>query len=304
MSGKQVHRIKSITEYHALMGLPKPEHPSVSVINYGSVKLPCLTEMSLLFDYYAVLLDHEFKGKMKYGQQTGDFNEGVLFCMSPGQLFEIVAEDGSPVERSGWLLLIHPDFLWNTMLAEVIRRYEFFGYNVNEALFLSDKEERSVIQILETIESEYRSNIDKFSEPVIIVQLELLFTYADRYYHRQFLTRKISNHAILHRLEALLTETFRPEVIAVHGIPTVENVAASLNVSAGYLSGLLRVLTGKSTQHYIQDKLVDLAKEKLSGTNLSVSEIAYELGFEHPQSFSRLFKTKTSLSPLEFRNQF
>ena len=201
-------------------------------------------------------------------------------------------------------MLVHPDFLWNTPLAKTIKQYEYFSYSVNEALHLSEKEEAMIIGIMRNVEQEYHSNIDKFSQDVIIAQLELLLTYAERFYQRQFITRKITNHRILNRLEDILTEYFNSDVLVKKGLPTVQYIAETLNVSPNYLSGLLKVLTGQSTQQHIHDKLIEKAKEKLSTTDLSVSEIAYELGFEYPQSFSKLFKTKTNLSPLEFRQSF
>lgn len=304
MAKTALHRIKTISEYHKVMGLPKPEHPLISVISYESIKLPCVAQMSLMFDFYSISLDRNFKGRMKYGQQQGDFDEGILFFMSPGQVFEIDIEEGKTINRSGWLLLIHPDFLWNTALAKTIRQYEYFSYAANEALFLSDKEEKAILGIMQNMVQEYQANIDKFSQPVILAHLELLFTYADRFYQRQFITRKMASHSILSRLEDLLNEYFNSDSLAMDGIPTVQQIAASLNVSSGYLSGLLKVLTGQSTQQYIHDKIIENAKEQLSTTNLSVSEIAYALGFEHPQSFSRLFKIKTHLSPLAFRAGF
>lgn len=157
---------------------------------------------------------------------------------------------------------------------------------------------------MKNIEQEYHSNIDKFSQQIIISQIEVLLNYADRFYHRQFITRKITNHKILNRLEDILTDYFNSEDLVVKGLPRVQDIAESLNVSSNYLSGLLKVLTGQSTQQHIHNKLIEKAKEKLSTTDLSVSEIAYALGFEHPQSFSKLFKTKTNFSPLEFRDSF
>jgi AraC-like DNA-binding protein len=304
MENRVIHKIKTLSEYHKVMGLPAPEHSLISVIDYGSIQLPCKASMGFMFDFYSILIDRNFKGNMKYGQQSGDFEEGVMFFMSPGQVFEVEADDAEIVNRSGWLLLIHPDFLWKTALVKTIKNYDYFGYSVNEALFLSDKEEKSILALLENMAQEYRSNIDKFSGPVIIAQLELLLTYADRYYQRQFITRKRSAHSILDRLETLLDGYFKDGKLSSDVIPSVQNVAASLNVSPGYLTGLLKTLTGKSTQHYIQDRLIEHAKAQLSTTDLSVSEIAYGLGFEHPQSFSRLFKAKTSLSPLDFRASF
>jgi len=208
------------------------------------------------------------------------------------------------LQHTGWSLLIHPDFLWNTPLAQKIKQYEYFGYSVHEALHLSDKEEKMIIGIMKNIQQEYQSNIDKFSQDVIIAQIELFLTYAERFYNRQFITRKISNHKILARLEQLLEEYFNDESLSKKGLPTVHYAAENLNVSSNYLSGMLKSLTGQSTQQHIHNKLIDKAKEKLTTTDLSISEIAFELGFEHQQSFSKLFKTKTNLSPLEFRQSF
>jgi AraC family transcriptional regulator, transcriptional activator of pobA len=298
------YRIKTISEYHRLMGLPKPEHPLISVIDYGSLKhLSDNNPISIIFDFYSIALKR-FCGKIKYGQQKYDFDEGILFFISPGQVFSIEVERDPATVHSGWILLVHPDFLWNSPLAKTIRKYEYFDYSVNEALFLSEKEEKTIVGILQDIAQEYHSNIDGFSQDLIIAHLDLLLTYSDRFYHRQFITRKITNHKILNRLEDLLKEYFNSDVLMKKGLPTVHHIAETLHVSPSYLSGLLKVLTGQSTQQHIHGQLIDKAKEKLSTTNLSVSEIAYELGFEHPQSFSKLFKAKTNLSPLAFRHSF
>jgi AraC family transcriptional regulator, transcriptional activator of pobA len=301
----QPFRIRTISQYHQVMGLPKPQHPLISVINFESIKhLPCDKSLSIVFDFYSISLKRNFNGKMKYGQQQYDFDEGIMFFISPNQVFGIEVEKDAALRHSGWLLLVHPDFLWNTPLAKSIKQYEYFDYSVHEALFLSEKEEITIIGLMKNMEQEYHSNIDKFSQDVIVAQLELLLTYADRFYHRQFITRKISNHKILDRLEDMLNEYFNSDDLTTKGLPTVQYIAGALNVSPNYLSGLLKTLTGQSTQQHIHDKLIEKAKEKLSTTDLSVSEIAYELGFEHPQSFSKLFKTKTNLSPLEFRQSF
>jgi AraC-like DNA-binding protein len=305
MAGMQPHRIKTISEYHRFMGLPKPEHPLISVINFESIKqLPSNGPISLVFDFYSISLKRNFNARFKYGQQEYDFDEGIMFFMSPGQVFGVEIDSGSALKHSGWMLLVHPDFLWNTPLAKTIKQYEYFDYSVNEALYLSEKEETTIIGMMQSMEQEYRSNIDEFSQDIIIAQLELLLNYADRFYHRQFITRKITNHRILNRLEDILTEYFNSDALAKKGLPTVQYIAETLNVSPNYLSGMLKLLTGQSTQQHIHDKLIEKAKEKLSTTGLSVSEIAYELGFEHSQSFSKLFKTKTNLSPLEFRHSF
>ena len=305
MANTQPLRIKSISEYHQAAGLPKPEHPLISVINLETVQqVPGTEPINLVFDFYSISLKRNCNTKFRYGQQRYDFDEGVMFFMSPGQVFGIEVGKDAIIKRTGWMLLVHPDFLWNTALAKTIKQYEYFDYSVNEALFLSDKEETAIIGIMQSIEQEYKSNIDKFSQSIIIAQLELLFVQSDRFYHRQFITRKITNHKILTRLEELLTNYFDSDDLINKGLPSVQYVADKLNVSPNYLSDLLKVLTGQSTQQHIHNKLIEKAKERLSTTDLSVSEIAYELGFEHSQSFSKLFKAKTELSPMKFRQSF
>ena len=306
MPGPKLHRIKTISEFHQFRNFPKPEHPLISVIDVGLLnsEIHNYEPMSFVYDFYCIALKRNFNARMRYGQQAYDFDEGIMFFMAPGQVFGIDINRHTKMKQSGWMLLIHPDFLWNAPLAKAIKHYEFFDYSVNEALFLSEKEEAIIAAILQNIEQEYRANIDKFSQDIIIAQLELLLTYAERFYHRQFITRKITNHQVLDRLERLLNVYFDGDEITQKGLPTVTYVAQELNISPSYLSGLLKVLTGLNTQQHIHQKLIDKAKERLSTTSLSVSEIAYELGFEHPQSFSKLFKTKTNLSPLEFRQSF
>lgn len=304
MAGTQIIRVKTISEFHKLRGLPKPEHPLVSVINVDDVNELPAGEISMIKDFYSVALKRNFNIKMKYGQQQYDFDEGTMFFMAPGQVLKLEVGAVTALKQSGWMLLFHPDFLWNTPLAKVIKQYEYFDYSVNEALFLSDKEEGIIGGLMQNIQQEYHSNIDKFSQGIIIAQIELLLSYSERFYQRQFITRKIANHQVLDKLETILNDYFSSDVLAKQGLPSVQHVADSLNVSPGYLSGLLKTLTGQSTQQHIHHTLIEKAKEKLSTTALSVSEIAYTLGFEHPQSFSKLFKTKTQLSPLEFRQSF
>jgi len=307
MANQQPYRIKTISEFHRLRGLPKPEYPLISVVDFAAFKHQHPLEnnpTSWVLDFYSISLKRNSSAKIKYGQQEYDFDEGIMFFVAPGQVFRIEVEQTSAQKPSGWMLLIHPDFLWNTPLAKGIKRYEYFDYSVNESLFLSEKEEATITGIIQNIQQEYHANIDRFSQDIIIAQIELLLTYAERFYQRQFITRKINNHAILDRLEDLLTNYFNSDDLVEKGLPTVQYIAEALGMSPNYLSGLLKVLTGQSTQQQIHDKLIEKAKEKLSTTDLSVTEIAYELGFRHPQSFSKLFKTKTNLSPSEFRNSF
>lgn len=303
MKGTAPVRVKSVSEFHRLRGLPQPEHPLISVVNYADLVENSGTDgRGFIFDYYTISLKRGV-GKMFYGQQQYDFDEGVMYFMSPGQILR-VNPSNNQTDRSGWILLVHPDFLWNTALAQQIKKYEFFDYEVNEALFLSDKEEATLNNIVQNIKQEYHSNIDQFSQNIIISQIETLLNYAERYYQRQFITRKITNHQILGKLAHLLDTYFNSGEVINNGLPTVQYIAETLHVSPSYLSSLLKTLTGQSTQQHIHDKLIEKAKEKLSTTVLTISEIAYELGFEHPQSFSKLFKTKTNLSPIEFRQSF
>lgn len=301
MAHSTPYRVQSITEVHRLLGLPKPEHPLIGIIDLKGMKDDPEIR-AVTFDFYVVSLKRGCNGLL-YGQQKYDFDEGLMGFTAPGQVLR--GEDsGVPVQLEGWMLFIHPDFLWNTTLARKIKLYEFFGYAANEALFLSDKEENTINGIVDNIRNEYHSNIDKFSQEVIVAQLELLFTYAKRFYERQFITRKITNSKILNRVEEVLTDYFNNEELLSQGLPSVQYIAEKLNISAKYLGSLLKQLTGQTTQQHIHEKLIEKAKEKLSTTELSVSEIAYELGFEHSQSFSKLFKSKTSQSPQEFRAAF
>ncbi|EHQ29636.1 helix-turn-helix domain-containing protein [Mucilaginibacter paludis] len=301
----QPYRIKSITEYHRLLGLAKPEHPLVSLINVGSFQPPPIEgPVSLIFDFYCISLKRNFNARIRYGQQDCDFDEGVLFCMAPGQLWTLEINQEADNHASGWMIILHPDFLWGTNLAKTIKQYEYFGYSVAEALYLSDKEETMLTGIARYIEQEYHSNIDKFSQSVIIAQLEVILSYTERFYQRQFITRKISNSQIISRVEDILSTYFNSDALPKNGLPPVSYIADQLNLSPGYLSELLKALTGQNTQQHIHVKLIEKAKERLSTSNLSVSEIAYELGFEHLQSFSKLFKAKTNLSPLAFRASF
>ncbi len=299
------HQIKTISEYHNFMNLPKPQHPLISVVKFEDIKRkPSDSPKSIMNNFYSIALKNTFNAKMKYGQQEYDFDEGMLAFIAPNQIIKVVLEENEILQHTGWLLIFHPDFLWNTSLAKKIKQYDYFGYNINEALHLSKKEEAMLSNIMDNINQEYNSIIDKFSQDVIIAQLELLLTYSERFYQRQFITRKISNHTILDRLENLLTEYFKGDNLTSIGLPTVQYISENLNLSPNYLSRVLKKLTGQSTKQFIQDKLIDFAKEKLSTTDLTINEIAYEMGFEYPQSFSKLFKTKTNLTPMEFRSSF
>lgn len=299
------YKIKAISQYHQILGIAKPEHPLVSVISLDEFRPPeGNSRISVMFNFYVISLKRHSEGTIKYtyGQQQYDFDDGIMFFIAPKQVFSF--EAASDFKSSGWMLLVHPDFLWSAPLAKTIRQYQFFHYSSNEALFLSDKEETTIAGIVQLIKQEYYANIDKFSQGLIIAQIELLLQYCDRFYNRQFLTRKISSHQIVSRVEEILTSHFSSNDLINKGLPTVQFIAEALNISPTYLSALLKALTGQSTQQHIHGALIEKAKEKLSLTDLSISEIAYELGFEHPPSFSKLFKNKTNQTPLAFRASF
>ncbi|MFV5699153.1 helix-turn-helix domain-containing protein [Flavobacterium sp. ZT3R17] len=295
--------INSISELHRLLELPKPKHPLVSVINLNEIKYHFDESIkSFVYNFYSVCTKKDFKGKLKYGQNYYDFDEGIMTFFSPGQVISTVVDED--IALSGIWLVIHPDFIQNYALAKSIKDYGFFSYAVNEALHLSDKEEAMITDIMQNIDTEYCSVIDGFSQDVILSHIELLLNYSNRFYNRQFITRKNASNDLLSNLEKLLLDYFNGNKVQEFGLPTVLYISEQLNVSPNYLSDMLRSLTGQSTQQHIHDKLIEKAKEILTTTSLSVSEIAYQLGFEYPQSFSKLFKSKTNVSPLEFRSSF
>lgn len=303
---KELLHFKKVGDYHELANLRPPEHPLISLVDYSQVKYPSsIQKLGWKQDYYTIGLKRNVAHKFFYGQKEYDFDEGLMTFVAPNQVMSLADNPNAKVGKpSGYLLLVHPDFLWNTSLAKKMKYYDFFGYGLHEALFLSQKEENQMASILENIQQEYLANIDKFSQNIIISQLELLLNYAERFYQRQFITRNIFNNELVIRLEALLEDYFKEERSMDKGLPTVQWVAESLNLSPNYLSSLLKSQTGQSTQQHIHDKLIAKAQERLSTTSLSVSEIAYSLGFERHTSFTKLFKNKTETTPLEFRKTF
>ncbi len=292
----------SLTEVHRIFGLSKPLHPLISFINLKDVKIleNGMGELFIL-NFYKIAYKNNLCGQARYGQHFYDFGEGGLIFTAPGQTLEKPPQND---EVEGSMLLIHPDYLLSYGLASKIKQYGFFSYSANEALHVSDLEKNTIMAIFSFIDDELENRIDDFSHDVIISQLELLLNYANRFYKRQFLTRKAINNDLLSQLEELLEAHFSSAEVSKNGIPTVQFLADKLNLSSGYLSDMLRSLTGQNAQQHIHSKLIEKAKEKLSGTNLTVNEIAYELGYEHPQSFSKFFKTKTNFTPGKFRESF
>jgi AraC-like DNA-binding protein len=293
---------ESITDLQRAFGLPKPLHPLISLLDYSNVQITGeMLAATFVMDFYNITYNESAGCRMRYGQTTYDFDEGGLFFTSPGQpLTGVQTGDSS----SGFTLLVHPDFLRHYSLDTKIKNYGFFSYLVTESLHLSDRERTIITGVAKNIGEELETAIDDLSQDVLISQLELLLNYSQRFHKRQFITRKPINNALLDRFDGLLHRYFNDETALVNGLPTVHYLADELHVSPRYLGDMLRALTGQNTQQHIHNKLIEKAKEVLMLSELSISEIAYRLGFEHPQSFSKLFKSKTHLSPVEFRASF
>lgn len=295
--------VDSISEWFRFFSLPKPQHPLISLLNHADTRdMDNDQWKGAVINFYIISIKKDFKGKLKYGKNYYDFDEGTMTFVSPGQIIGV--EEGTGRDCSGWSLMFHPDLIRNYPLGKTIRNYGFFSYEVNEALHLSDKEDAMMESLIKNIEQELTSSIDHFSQDVLVSHLELLLNYSNRFYNRQFITRKTASHDLLTRLETLLTDYFSGPKVQELGLPTVHYISDALQVSPSYLSDMLRTLTGQNTQQHIHNKLIERAKETLTTTTLTVSEIAYQLGFEHPQSFSKLFKSKTQTSPLAFRSSF
>jgi AraC family transcriptional activator of pobA len=299
---KQPSLFNSISELHRALGLPKPLHPLISLVDYSNIRADTTElEKGMVFNFYKISYKKSYAGNVKYGQSYYDFDEGGLSFVSPHQVISVSDEEG---DYGGYTLLVHPDFIQHFPLGKKIKEYGFFSYTVAEALLLSNKEKEIIIALFKNIETELESAIDLFSQEVVVSQLELVLSYSKRFYHRQFITRKSGSNDLLSRVEELLNNYFTKEKALLRGLPSVQELASELNVSSHYLSDMLRSLTGQNTQQHIHNKIIDKAKELLSTTNLSIAEVAYQLGFEHPQSFNKLFKNKTKVSPLEFRQSF
>jgi len=295
-------KFNSLSDAHRFFGIAEPKHPLISLVK-GIPTVPESNEHHRhILGFYKISYKPKLQGSLEYGQSYYDFDQGGLLFAAPGQ---IIGRKGPDVTAcSEYTLLIHPDFLLGYPMAKKIKQYGFFSYSVKETLHLSEEEKNTIYSIFSFIESELNSRIDDFSQDVMISQIELLLTYANRFYKRQFITRKAVNNDLLQKFEAMLDAYFEDETALNKGLPTVSYFAEKLNLSSSYLSDMLRTITGQSTQQHIHDRLILKAKEILSTTTLSVGEVAYALGFEHSQSFSQFFKTKTSLSPLEFRKSF
>ncbi|MGC4103452.1 helix-turn-helix domain-containing protein [Ferruginibacter sp.] len=294
-------RISSISALHEILQLPKPLHPLISLVDNNKMAVDtAYLDRSFTLDFYKISYKTSTSGKIGYGQGYYDFTEGGMMFTAPAQILVTDAD----AEYFGYTLFIHTDFIRNYPLGKNIKKYGYFSYDTNEALHLSDKEKKLIVGIFENIENELNTSIDDMSQDVLISYIEVLLNYSNRFYKRQFTTRKVINNDLLAQMEQLLDTYFEKEQSLDTGIPTVEYIAEQLHLSPRYLSDMLRSLTGQNAQQHIHEKLIAKAKEYLSATALSVAEIAYHLGFEHPQSFSKLFRNKVNVTPLEYRHSF
>lgn len=296
-----VYRVATINELHSIAGLKKPKHPLVSVIDYSKVKVVDAPETgSFVCSFYTV----NFKRNchFMYGRQPFDHQEGTLHCTAPEQIitFDRKRDTGS---TEGWGLYFHPELIRNSNLGKKIHEYTFFSYAENEALHLSDEEKQTLLSILKQLEKEYNTNIDHYSHELIISNIELFLNYCKRYYGRQFITRTNQSKDLIVKFENFLTEYVNSDKLKTSGIPSVKHCAEVMNLSANYFGDLLKSETGRNAQEYIHYFLLEKAKNLLVSSEKRINEIAYVLGFEYPQNFSKLFKKKVGVSPTDFRNE-
>lgn len=303
MKNSKPYFLNSVSELHHFLNIKKPTHPLVSVVNLDDINSIVAEEMiTIVYNFYTIYLKKNFDGKVKYGQQYYDFDDGIMTFFAPKQMLSI--EENSSAKVEGWMIVFHPDFIQNYPLAKRIKDYGFFSYANNEALHLSDKEEIVISGLIENLQQEIEAMIDNYTQDVVVSHIDLLLNYCNRFYNRQFITRKKASNDLFLKFEDLLNAYYHNKDFSVSELPTVQFFSEKLFVSPHYLNDMLKNLTGQTTQQHIQNQLLEKAKELLSTTKLSISEIAYQLGFEYPQSFSKVFKNKTNQTPLEFRKSF
>ncbi|WP_026706597.1 helix-turn-helix domain-containing protein [Flavobacterium soli] len=297
-----IEKINSVVALHSFLALPSPSNPLISIIDHSqlSYKHP-YENQKLNMDLYNITVKRNFKDQIKYGKNSYDYDKGSMSFIAPNQIIAM-ANQTDTSKNDGWSLVFHPDLIRKYPLFSAIKKYGFFSYEVFEGLHLSEEEEKTINALIQNIHNEIISRLDHFSQEVIVANLELLLSYCNRFYNRQFLTRKMATNDLLTKFETLLQSYFTENTTLE--LPKVEKIATELNVSSSYLSDMLRTVTGQNTQQHIHEKLIEKAKEMLTTTQLSVSEVAFSLGFEYSQSFSKLFKSKTNQTPIEFRNSF
>ena len=302
MMSKIIH-LQTISEIFLLFGLGNDiHHPLIGVVDFSKVNQQIDCEIKMSADYYSIMFKNYPDNKIKYGRKIIDFQDGSLICMAPNQVIEIENNEQASENIMGWGLFFHPDLIRATFLNDKMKDYSFFSYETSEALHLSEKEKHILYDCVSKINTELEENIDVHSQNIIVSTIDLLLNYCSRFYGRQFITRKSSNNSVLVQFEKILTEYYNQDNNQEKGLPTVKYLSEQLHLSPGYLSDLLKKETGKNTQDHIHLYLIEAAKTKLISTDKSVSEIAYELGFDYPQYFNKLFKQKTGKTPIKFRN--
>lgn len=296
-------RLESISQLNALFQQTAPKHPLISVVDFSKIeKHEKVEEIKLTCGFYSVMFKNHCANKLKYGKEYYDFQEGTLMCIAPNQIITIENDANSEnADIVGWGLFFHPDLIRGTSLGNKIKEYTFFSYEVNEALHLSDKEKQTLWDCVYKLENELSENIDLHSQTLITSNIELLLNYCARYYDRQFITRKKVNTNLLRKFETILNSYFNSNDQQYKKLPSVKYFAELLFLSPNYLSDLLKKETGKTAQEYLHYYLIEEAKNNLLNTNDPINEIAFNLGFEYPQYFSKLFKSKTGMTPLAFR---
>jgi AraC family transcriptional regulator, transcriptional activator of pobA len=294
----EIIKLNSVDAYNKLRGV-ETLHPLVSIIDLSKAQpMPAKT---FNFGFYAVFLKELKCGELKYGRNTYDFQEGTLVFVAPGQIIG-VQPSVQTFAPKGWTLIFDAELIKGTALGKKMQEYSFFSYDSNEALHLSEKERQMVLDCFSKIQYEMEQNIDKHSKTLIASNIELFLNYCVRFYDRQFITRDNEHKGLLGRFEDLLNNYFVSEKPQNIGLPSVSYFAEELNLSANYFGDLIKKETGISAQEYIQSKIIDLAKVRIFDIDKSISQIAFDLGFKYPQHFTRLFKQKVGLSPVEYRN--
>lgn len=296
----QLIHLKSIADLSRLMN-ENDFHPLVAVVDFSQTTDHIQEETRIITDFYSVMFKNYCKSALTYGRKAIDFDEGSLICMAPNQVITIDTEIEPRDNPLGWGLFFHPDLIRNTTLNAKMKDYSFFSYEMAEALHLSEKEKLLLYECIVKIQSELKENIDDYSQTIIVSTIELLLNYCSRFYGRQFITRKATNRDVLEKVETILKVYFSNKTDSI-GLPTVKYLADVVNLSPGYLGDLLKKETGLNAQEHIHQYIIEKAKNILVNSSYSISEIAFQLGFEYPQYFSRLFKQKTGTSPLEYRN--
>lgn len=298
----EIIHLQSIDDLHKLFNLGNSQHPLVTVLDFNKVNEHLIKNTKITMDFYSIMFKNYCKNNFKYGRKSIDFQDGNLICIAPNQIIEIDNEIEDRDDKMGWGLFFHPDLIRSTSLNDHLKNYRFFDYDISEALHLSDKEKNVLFECIQKIQIELQENIDVYSQYIIVSTIELLLNYCSRFYGRQMITRSQTNKTIIAQIEIILAAYFSNTKIKDIGLPSVKFLADSVHLSPSYLSDLLRKETGKNAQEHIHFYLIDEAKNLLLNSEKNVSEIAYDLGFEYPQYFNKLFKKKTGKTPMEYRN--